>query len=278
MESPHPLGQCQDRPRRKKGPHALGIVHKASLGLMMEGNEFHPIACESCRKKKSKCSREIPICSQCAALRVACQYPQMNKRGIPSGYVSLIEQRLVETELLVLELLSALQETGGSIENQHRLSENQRRLLEHIAQKQSKTDKIEEWKCFPLGTDQQRQAWRTAKQACFFETQMSPPQEQLAMEMSPTPKFSPNNSESMQNAQPASSPARSAVQRSSFTIASPVRLQEETANYSLRATQIGPPMDLRSQDADIVVVNTPLPSVTPSGSDAGNVDKWRKYF
>jgi hypothetical protein len=98
------------------------------------------------------------------------------------------------------------------------------------------------------------------------------------MEISPTPTFSPNNFESMQNAQPASSPARSAVQRSSFTIASPVRLQEETTNYSLRATQIGPPMDLRPQDADIAVANTPLPSATPSGSDAGNVDKWRKYF
>lgn len=164
------------------------------------------------------------------------------------------------------------------VENQHRLSEYQRRLLEHIAQKQSKTDKIEEWKCFPLGNDQQRQTWRTAKQACFFETQMSPPQEQLAMGISPSTTFSPNGFENMRDAQPASSPVRSAVQRSSFTIASPVRLLEENANDSLRATQTGPPMDLRPQETDIAIANAPLPSATPSGSDAGVVDKWRKYF
>jgi hypothetical protein len=164
------------------------------------------------------------------------------------------------------------------VENQHRLSEYQRRLLEHIAQKQSKTDKIEEWKCFPLGNDQQRQTWRTAKQACFFETQMSPPQEQLAMGISPTTTFSPNGFENMRDVQPASSPARSAVQRSSFTIASPVRLLDESANDTLRATQTGPPIDLRPQEADIAIANAPLPSATPSGSDAGVVDKWRKYF
>ena len=107
---------------------------------------------------------------------------------------------------------------------------------------------------------------------------MSPPQEQLAMGISPATAFSPNNFESMREIQPASSPARSAVQRSSFTVASPVRLLEETASNGLRATQTGPSIDLRPQGADLAVANTPLPSATPSGSDAGVVDKWRKYF
>jgi hypothetical protein len=98
------------------------------------------------------------------------------------------------------------------------------------------------------------------------------------MGISPSTTFSPNGFENMRDAQPASPPARSAVQRSSFTIASPVRLLEETANESLRATQTGPPIDLRPQEADIAVANTPLPSATPLGSDAEVVDKWRKYF
>ncbi|EMD64905.1 hypothetical protein COCSADRAFT_315933 [Bipolaris sorokiniana ND90Pr] len=119
---------------------------------------FHPIACESCRNKKSKCDRELPICSQCSSSDTLCRYPPINKRGIPSGYISFIEQRLLETEIVVLELLSAIYESRVPIEPQ-RLPERDRRLLSEYGQKQAKTHKIEEWRNLPLTTEEQRRTW-----------------------------------------------------------------------------------------------------------------------
>lgn len=79
-------------------------------------------------------------------------------RGIPSGYVSFIEQRLLETEIVVLELLSAIYKSHVPIEPQ-RLPEGDCRLLAEYSQKQAKSHKIEEWKNFPLATEVQRRTW-----------------------------------------------------------------------------------------------------------------------
>ncbi|KAH7080910.1 hypothetical protein FB567DRAFT_115638 [Paraphoma chrysanthemicola] len=125
---------------------------------MSETTDFHPIACESCRNKKSKCDREIPRCSQCATSGSSCQYPPVNKRGIPSGYLSFIEQRLFETELVVFELLSAIYKSQRPIELQH-VSHLERQVLADLSQKQSKSLKIEEWKSLPLTTDESRHEW-----------------------------------------------------------------------------------------------------------------------
>ncbi|RAL15567.1 C6 transcription factor [Aspergillus homomorphus CBS 101889] len=34
-----------------------------------------PLACESCRQRKTKCSGDTPVCRQCKELRVSCRYP-----------------------------------------------------------------------------------------------------------------------------------------------------------------------------------------------------------
>lgn len=91
---------------------------------------------------------------------------------MPSGYVSLIEQRLVETEILVLEMLSAIQESGVSLTKYH-LSADQRRTLIDVARKQSKSEKIEDWKSLPLGDERQRQAWLWKKQQVIGCSQTS---------------------------------------------------------------------------------------------------------
>ena len=127
------LGQCQDRPRRKKRPrNPRNCAHKASVGLMVSDGSSElgyemlisvrrrvPIFIrllanhvarrspkyvvldrheqESIADLTLQCSREMcvrssltylivltsptsPICSQCAAVSITCQYPQMNKR------------------------------------------------------------------------------------------------------------------------------------------------------------------------------------------------------
>jgi hypothetical protein len=79
-------------------------------------------------------------------------------RGIPSGYLSYIEQRLLDTELVVFELLSTIYKSQIPIQPQ-RLSEQDRQALVDIGQKQSKSAKIEEWKSLPLVTDEHRHEW-----------------------------------------------------------------------------------------------------------------------
>jgi hypothetical protein len=79
-------------------------------------------------------------------------------RGIPSGYLSFIEQRLLDTELVVFELLSTIYKSQIPIQPQ-RLSEQDRQTLVDICQKQPKSAKIEEWRSLPMTTDEHRHEW-----------------------------------------------------------------------------------------------------------------------
>jgi hypothetical protein len=79
-------------------------------------------------------------------------------RGIPSGYIALVEQRLLESEIVIFELLSTLYNCNCS-GRQHRLSHDERRRFSECSKTQSKSKKADEWTSFPLDTDEQRQAW-----------------------------------------------------------------------------------------------------------------------
>jgi hypothetical protein len=105
-----------------------------------------------------QCDRELPICSQCSTNNLTCQYPTINKRGIPSGYISLLEQRLLETELVLFELLSTLYNSSTPIEP-YRSTAFQREAIAAFMMKQSKNEKIEEWRGKGLATDEQRYGW-----------------------------------------------------------------------------------------------------------------------
>ncbi|KAF2827789.1 hypothetical protein CC86DRAFT_465639 [Ophiobolus disseminans] len=135
-----------------------GKSERARMPWLEDAATHHPIACESCRNKKSKCSRELPVCFQCDSTGAGCQYPPLNKRGIPAGYLAYIEQRLFETEVVLIELLSAIYNAQSPIQSQ-RLSEVDHQVLLDINQKQPKSAKIEEWKSSPLTTDEHRREW-----------------------------------------------------------------------------------------------------------------------
>lgn len=45
-----------------------------------------PLACESCRQRKTKCSGDTPVCRQCKELRISCRYP-VSWRERTKGYV-----------------------------------------------------------------------------------------------------------------------------------------------------------------------------------------------
>ncbi|KAG0645331.1 putative transcriptional regulatory [Hyphodiscus hymeniophilus] len=61
-------------------------------------------ACQSCRKRKLKCSRERPSCSQCSRLRCECLYLLKQKPGIQSGAVNNLNKRLEFLECLLLDV------------------------------------------------------------------------------------------------------------------------------------------------------------------------------
>ncbi|OAQ90003.1 C6 transcription factor [Purpureocillium lilacinum] len=66
-----------------------------------QGSEETP-ACQSCRKKKSKCSRQQP-CSQCVKSGVECTYEDKRlKGGIKTGVVERLNQRIDALESMFL--------------------------------------------------------------------------------------------------------------------------------------------------------------------------------
>ncbi|KAL3965532.1 hypothetical protein ACCO45_002536 [Purpureocillium lilacinum] len=79
--------------------------HEDTIGSLNradgQGSEETP-ACQSCRKKKSKCSRQQP-CSQCVKSGVECTYEDKRlKGGIKTGVVERLNQRIDALESMFL--------------------------------------------------------------------------------------------------------------------------------------------------------------------------------
>jgi hypothetical protein len=132
----------------------LTIVNSSIPRFMGDAPEVrvNTVACESCRTRKCKCDRILPACSQCNTINAGCTYPELNKRGFPEGYMSGLEQRLIETEIALLESLS-----GSALlsPTAHRYSK--------ASSSASKAQRMEEWKRLPLATPSDRQNWHSVK-------------------------------------------------------------------------------------------------------------------
>lgn len=193
--------------------------------------------------------------------------------------MSHIEQRLVEMEILALELLSACE--GASISTEaYRLTTDQRQVFVDHAQKQSKSDKIEEWKGLPISDPQQRQAWWSVKQGYPFMPDASRLQQRLdnvaSVGMTPTPGHAGNlrpmdSVSSLAQAFPrpplfAASPSIS-VQEGP-TINSPVSISHDASTEAGDGKQ--------GQGTPAVAMATA--EMSPPASRNVAPDKWRKYF
>lgn len=110
------------------------------------------VACESCRTRKCKCDRLLPSCSQCSNTNANCTYPELHKRGFPEGYMSGLEQRLIETEIALLQALNH-SPIPSSITNR----------FSKVNSSTSKASRMEEWKSLPLTTTSDRQIWHATK-------------------------------------------------------------------------------------------------------------------
>ncbi|KAL7931468.1 hypothetical protein V8C35DRAFT_309595 [Trichoderma chlorosporum] len=60
-------------------------------------------ACLSCRRRKSRCSRERPSCAQCVKIGAECQYVVKQKPGIKAGAVDSLSRRLEILEQILLD-------------------------------------------------------------------------------------------------------------------------------------------------------------------------------
>ena len=88
----------------------------------------------------------MPSCTQCETSRIQCRYSESNKRGIPTGYLGLLEQRLNETEAALFGALSELRGLGSS------------KPLQRDANP-SKMTRMEEWKEYPLQGEGGLERW-----------------------------------------------------------------------------------------------------------------------
>ncbi|KAL4906115.1 hypothetical protein BDW74DRAFT_151301 [Aspergillus multicolor] len=62
-----------------------------------------PLACETCRMRKTKCSGDTPICRQCLELRVECRYP-VSWRERTKGQISQLSTKTSDYENLLREI------------------------------------------------------------------------------------------------------------------------------------------------------------------------------
>ncbi|KAF1931383.1 uncharacterized protein M421DRAFT_56973 [Didymella exigua CBS 183.55] len=70
-------------------------------------------ACASCKKRKLRCSREIPVCSHCLRLSTECVYNPKQKPGLKPGAVEALTRRVAFLEQILLD-------EGGNVRPQYK--------------------------------------------------------------------------------------------------------------------------------------------------------------
>jgi hypothetical protein len=187
-------------------------------------------------------------------------------------------------ELLAFELLSACQGAVISTET-CRLSASQRQAFIDLAQKQSKSEKIEEWKSLPIRDSRQRQTWWSAKQGVFLRPGASPLNERhddfmnggmasvsgqagCVRSVDRLPSFAPASSQ----------PALFAVSPSTSMYEGP---EIDTPESVSHGAGIGADTRASEQDQDAVAPSLPIVptgDMSPPASRDVAADRWRKYF
>lgn len=83
-----------------------------------------------------------------------CSYPEPYKRGFPEGYLSGLEQRLIQTELALFQVLMTHTVPGSSP-----IARQSAEPFKNHASSISKGKRMEEWQSLPLDTEQDRLTW-----------------------------------------------------------------------------------------------------------------------
>lgn len=189
-------------------------------------------------------------------------------RGIPSGYLSFVEQRLVETEIVVLELLNAIYSTRIPI-NPQPLPDNARRTLLEESQKQAKTAKIDEWKRLPITTGAQQRAWWIKKNECIRDTDGIDDVQELQPHV--------ENAQSPMNVELQTQAAQSPL-LASWPTTSESFIQLENPPISGSAELLTFQQEFEAQQSDHFPTPQSTSTASPSAHPSTSQEKWRKYF
>ncbi|KAH8749469.1 hypothetical protein BGZ57DRAFT_915007 [Hyaloscypha finlandica] len=114
-------------------------------------------SCESCKRKKCKCDRKLPICGQCASSPQLCKYTENNKRGIPGGYLGALETRLNETEIALYNALCELRKL--KIESAFTDHPDLSEPLQSRQTDGNKYSRMNEWVRYPLKRSEELETW-----------------------------------------------------------------------------------------------------------------------
>ncbi|KAL2796911.1 fungal-specific transcription factor domain-containing protein [Aspergillus keveii] len=90
------------------GRKTMSSNHKVAIPRQRTGaaprySRRVPLACETCRLRKTKCSGDTPICRQCAELRAGCRYP-VSWRERTKGELAKLSAKSEDYESLLREL------------------------------------------------------------------------------------------------------------------------------------------------------------------------------
>jgi hypothetical protein len=85
------------------GRKTMSSNHKVAIPRQRTGaaprySRRVPLACETCRLRKTKCSGDTPICRQCAELRAGCRYPVSWRERTKGSVLTLTPQA---TDLMI---------------------------------------------------------------------------------------------------------------------------------------------------------------------------------
>lgn len=205
--------------------------------------------------------------------------------GIPSGYLSYIEQRLLDTEVVVFELLSAIYKSHVPIQPQ-RLSEAERQALAELSQKQAKSAKIEEWKRLPLHTDEHRHEWWSKRCESMLSSTQAGSTRSLQDAMSPQDTWVDASPMSVQFEDVQTSTATRPLVSDFPQTADTTVSWQQTLNMDVSGTGVN--FDDSSRFASSSTSNLgqeasdmAKPSAQSSIADSSqvlNAERWRKYF
>lgn len=111
----------RDEPRRKR-QRSRGQTLPVDADAQSNEGEDKGTACQSCRKRKSRCSKQQP-CRQCERLHIECVYDERQRPGLKTGAIEALTQRLTNLEQMFLGQALLFQKTIGSAPNDTAQSE-----------------------------------------------------------------------------------------------------------------------------------------------------------
>lgn len=102
----------RDEPRRKRRRSQGQTLPVDADSQSIEGEDKGP-ACQSCRKRKSRCSKQQP-CQRCERLEVECLYDERQRPGLKTGAIEALTQRLTNLEQMFLGQALLLKKSFGA--------------------------------------------------------------------------------------------------------------------------------------------------------------------